>query len=232
MSYVAVGVAVAGIATSAISARKAAKSSKKQTSFQNQLLLQEFERRERIAKRIEEIAEKILREEPLSAKEQSLISATAKVADTQLQRIQKEAISSGLEAQAGTGFLKSGRMADQVRKIVLEGAEGRSKIALGREQAIVEGINRNRQQALQALGVAGGFQNVPQLQTPVGNPLAGLGAGLTAIGGAGIQGGGFNFGQQRALTQINPNVSTPTTGSDPGASQADIAALLAGGRSF
>lgn len=216
MSYVAAGIAVGGIAASTIGAKKSAASSKKQTKFQNQLLLEQFKRRNRIADQLEAIANKLLSEQPLSSREQSLITATAKVADTQLQRIQKEAIESGLESQAGTGFLKSGRMSDQVRKIVLEGAEGRSRIALGREQAIVEGINKNRQQALNALQAAGGFvPQAPQLQTPVGNPLAAFGTGLTQIGGAGLSGGGFNFGRTQPTTQVDTTRGVNFRQNDP-----------------
>lgn len=212
MVWVAAGVASAGIVSSVIASDKAAKTSKKQTKFQNQIILEQLARKNRIADQLEAIAQKLLSEQPLTSREQSFIAASAKIADQQLQRIQKESIESGLEAQAGTGFLKSGRMADQVRRLVLEGAEGRSKVALTREQATISAIQQNRAQALQALSAAGGFSGgAPQFATPVGNPLAAFGAGLTAIGGAGLQGGGFNFGQpqQQPLTQVDPNVVGP-----------------------
>lgn len=211
MSYVAVGVAVAGIASSAVGARKSAKESKKAAKKSGFFEVEQAKRRDLIARQLESIANKLLNEQPVSPREQALIAATAKVADTQLQKIQKESIESGLEAQAGTGFLKSGRMSDQVRRLTLEGAEGRSRIAIGREQAINDAIARNRSQALQALGMAGGFQTVPQFQQPVGNPLAAFGAGLTSIGSAGVEQGGFSFGQKQPLTQVNPATTTPTT---------------------
>ena len=210
MSWWAVGVAAAGVISSVAGSEKAGKASKKQTKFQNAIMMKQMERRNRIADQLESVANKLLNEQPISAREQSLIAASAKVADQTLQRIQKESIQSGLEAQAGTGFLKSDRMSDQVRKLVLEGAEGRSRIALGREQAVTDAIARNRQQALQALGVAGGFENTPQFQAPVGNTLAAFGSGLTAIGGAGIQNGGFGQQTQKApITQVNPQTVNP-----------------------
>ena len=222
MSFAGIGVGVAaiGVGTSAIGARNAAKDSKKSSNIQNQALVEQMRRRERIANQLEAVANKILNEEPISPREQALISAASNVADQQLKRIQKESIASSLEAQAGTGFLSSKRMSDQVRRLVLEGAEGRSRIAVGREQAINDAILRNRQQALQALQSAGGFNTAPQFSQPVGNPLAGLGAGLTSLGGAGIQFGSQQAGLDKFLaslkgqnqTQIGETSGLPTGG--------------------
>jgi hypothetical protein len=223
MAAIGVGTALAGSAASAYGSHQSSKASAKAAKRQNMLTMMQIQRRNRIADRLEQVANKLLNEEPISERERAFISQASNVADQQLKRIQKEAIESGLEAQAGTGFLKSGRMADQVRKLVLEGAERRSQIQLGREQAIQNALLRNRQQALQALQSAGSINASGQLQQGVGNPLAPIGAGLTSIGGSFIQGGLQKQANQEFLSGLK-DLQRQNTQVDP--QSTDVAAMM------
>lgn len=181
--------AVASIAGSAMSSRAASKGanrSRAASAAMARLELDQGERQARIADQLEAMANKMLSGESLSPQDLSMINAAQTLASKQIATATKEGINEALGAQAGTGFLKSGRAAGQIRKLSLEGIDARSRLALQREQFIQQTIEGRRNQAISLLQGAGGMSitptNIPQLASS--GSLQG--AALSSLGGAGL----------------------------------------------
>ena len=144
----------------------------------------QLEMREDAAKRLEGMVQKLESDTPLSGAERALIDRTTKVADQQIQKATQDATQQALQAQAGTGFLKSERAADQVRKIQLEGSLGRQGLQVAREQQIQNLIERRKEQAFRAnaglLGLSVGAAPQGASGLPLGSVLA---SGLSGVPG-------------------------------------------------
>jgi len=223
MSWVAAGVASASVVSSIDGAQQAKKTAKKQQQAADAANGPLRESREGAAKRLEELAQKLESGQPISDAERNVIDRAAKVTDKQLQQITQDATQQSLEAQAGTGFLKSGRMANQVRKIQIEGSLDRQKVAVAREQQLQNLIERRRQMALQAntallnMGVPGA-QQIPQ-----GLPGASIaGAGLSSLAGSLFQSNAQQNQAQQNQAMLNqpqqPQAVTRGVQRDPGVS--------------
>lgn len=208
MSWVAAGVAVAGIVVGEVGRRKAAKDAKKERRGFVGLQLEQATRRNRVAGQLEELANKLLSDTPLSPQERNVLDQAQQVANTQINRQTEEAKRNALAEQAASGFLKSGRNARQIRRLNIESAEARGRISLSREQAIQQIVEGRRQQAMTALSAAGGiglpqFQQFPTSQ----NSQQAVGGALTQLGGAflsrgGLQGGGGTTGGTPGGSQV------------------------------
>jgi hypothetical protein len=189
MTMMAIGSATTGLAGGLIGARGASDGAGRSKRAQAQFLryqLDQAARQERIAGQLEMLANKMLNDEPLNPNEMNLLNAARQMADKQIQTATQESIEQALGAQAGMGFLKSGRAADQIRKLSLEGATARQQVALSREQAIQQGIERQKQQAMGLLGAAGQM-NVSNINLPqMASRGSLMGSALMQLGGAGL----------------------------------------------
>lgn len=216
MSWVAVGVTAVGAVTSAVGSAQSAKGAKRAGEAlapQRQLEMQTMEHRLTIAQRLEDLAEKMLADEPINPEERALFDRAQKVATQQIERSGKEAQEQVLGALAGTGFLKSGRAADQIQKLAIEQSFAKDQISLQREQANFQFAQQKQQQAFSLLTAAGNIQT-PQFD-PNLQPLQAAtirGAGLTQLGGAAISFGGslakanaISSAQGRQVSASDPN---------------------------
>ncbi len=128
-----------------------------------ELQLKAAERRNRVSGQLESLLQKLLNNDPVSPAERNTLNKATKIADQQIQKATKDSVAQTLQAQAGTGFLKGGRTADQIRKLSIEGSLGRQQIAVAREQQLQNMVDRNKQFALQTAGLVTGT-GIPQFQ--------------------------------------------------------------------
>lgn len=221
MSWVAAGIATASVVAGVESGRQAKKGAKKQARRLAPLAKTQAEiaeRNNKIAERLEQLAEKMLAGEGLSAAEQNLFKRVGEVTDKALQRSTREATEQAIAFQAGTGFLKSGRTADQIRKLQLEGSEQRDRASIERERTQLQLIEQRRAQAFSLLGAAGG-QAIPQFQTGlIGLPSESLNAAQLAglsgtLGGLAGQFAGGTGGARGGASGTTAGTGTGTAGS-------------------
>lgn len=210
MSGVAVGIAVVGTAASIHGSREAAKSAKDAQQDANTQTQGQRDLRDRAANKLEELANKLLNGDPVSQAERNTINRATQVADKQIQRASRESIQQALQFQAGTGFLKGGRTADQIRKLSLEGSLDRQQVQVAREQQLQNLIESRRGQAISILQRQAGIQPVQQ-NIPQGLPTSSLiGQGLTGLSGA-------LFQQNAANAQARANAQFSQAQQDPNA---------------
>lgn len=194
MSWVALGLSVAGAVVSETGRRKSAKTAKKERRTLLQFQLENARRRSRIADKLEEIATKLLEGKPLSGQEQNLIDSAKQVAQRGIEKARTGAVQTALGEQAATGFLRGGRTARQLRRLNVEAGEAQQNVELSREQAIQQAIARKQQLGIQTLGAAGqlsGQEQFQQFPSPISNQQAG-GNILSTFGG-----GLLEFGAQQ-----------------------------------
>lgn len=193
--------AVIGAGSAYYSSEQAGSAARKAGARSEKLLrLQEkqADRRDGIANQLEEMAAKMLRGEPISEAEKALFATVEKATNMSIQKNTEEATRGALQAQAGTGFLKSTRMADQVRKIHLEGSEQKTRAAIQREQAMLNMANQKQQQGISLLQSAAGMP-IPQFQSNLIDT-----SGLTTAAGIGAVGGVVSgYANQYAQNQQN-----------------------------
>lgn len=212
MTYAVVAgtvVSVAGGAVSASAQRKQAKTAKRERRALLGFQIQAAERQNRIADQLEGLANKILNDEPISGQEMQLLNNARDIAVKGIQKARKEAVTGALGEQAATGFLRSGRAAEQLRRLNIESGEAQQRVELQREQAVAQTIQQRQQQAFGLLQGAAGIQTpqFQQFEQPLSSQAL-IGAGLTTLGGAAIQFGGQQAGiqaQQDVLRQQNLN---------------------------
>ena len=203
MVWAAAGVASAALVTgvhSSMEGKKGAKKQARKMAPMHQLQMQTAQRNNQIANRLDELATKMLEGAPISPAEENLFKRVQELTDKQIRKSTQQSMEDSMAAQAGTGFLKSGRSADQIRKLSLEGAAQRDAGAIERERTQLQMIEQRRQLALQTLAQAGGGA-MPQFNTGLmGLPSETLNAaGLSAASGtlgsmAGMLGGGLGGG--------------------------------------
>jgi len=215
MSFAATSVATAvsagGLALSQDAARSAGRKAGNRADELQALQVQRAEQQIRIANQLEEFARKLANDEPISPQERNAINAARKVADVGIRRATQEGIAQSIGIQQGTGFLRSGRTGKEISRLAIAGAEARGRVEAGREQALATAGARRQQLAVQALAAAAGG-GIPQFQSFERGlePGAILGAGLTALGGAGLD----FAGSQNALSNfeklLGGGVGTPS----------------------
>lgn len=185
MSYAAIATVVVGAVASGVGSSRAAKAAKKASKPLRGIQIRTGEQRLRIASRLEELATKLLNDQPVSAAERSTIELARTAASQQIEKQRQITQENVLGAQAATGFLKSGRTARQLRRLNVEASEAQSRVALQQQQALVGATERKRLQAIQALGTALGAPGTQFQQFQQGlQPASILGTGLTQVGGA------------------------------------------------
>lgn len=207
MSWVAVGVAVVGAASSAKGSRDQAKAAKKANRAGSTARQREL--RDSAADQLDALATKMLNGEPISQAERNTIDRATSVADQQIQRASIQGMQQALQFQAGTGFLKGGRTADQIRKLSLEGSLDRQQVQVAREQQLQNLIENRRNQAISILKGQAGIQ--PDAQQATGLPTASLvGSGLTGLSGS-------LFQMNAANNQASQNAALLKAQQDPNA---------------
>lgn len=175
-----------------------------------ELQVKAAERRDRVSGQLEALLRKLLNNEPVSDAERNTLNRATKIADQQIQKATKDSIAQSLQAQAGTGFLKGERTADQIRKLTMEGSLGRQQIAVAREQQIQNMVDRNKQFALQTAGLVTGT-GIPQFQQFQMGPSARdqRNAALAQAGVAGVNlFGQMNAQQPQQMQQGQPMQGT------------------------
>lgn len=198
MTYAAIAAVVVGAGASAVGSAEAKRAAERQATEAGNLGAVQRNLRDRAADTLDNIAQNILSGAPISPAETRIIDMAQKVATQEIERQRKITQENVLEAQAGAGFLTSGRTARQLRKLNVEAGESQQRIALAREQAIQQTIERKQATAIDILKANLGINVGPSPLVPQGLPTASLiGTGLTQIGGALFQ----QQAQQQSLQQ-------------------------------
>jgi len=198
MSWAAIIVGVVGAGAGVVGAREQARGVRRAGQEAQALSLTQINLRDRAADTLDNLAQNILSGKAITQDERRVINMAQQVASGQIERARQTAQKNVLAAQAATGFLKGGRTARQLRRLNIEAGESQQRIALAREQAIQQAVERRQQTAIGALQANLGLQ--PQLppQVSQGLPSASiLGAGLTGISGALFQGSAQQQAQQQ-----------------------------------
>jgi hypothetical protein len=192
------GIAAAGQATSADSARKASSAAERSSGPLKLIQFKTAEVRLRLARLLEEVANKKLRDEPLSDAERNLFEKANTIAQRKIDEARVEARDRTLGDLAGMGRLTSRQAQEQIRRLNIETGKQKTDAELSREFALRDAEMKQEQLGLQAALGAMGVQQPNFQQFPQGlQPGAITGAGLSNIGGALINIGG----QQQASQQ-------------------------------
>jgi len=209
MAWVAAIIGAAMSAKGQDSARKGAHSAREQPASLKEMQI--VGHRLHIAQKMEELADKLLNDQPISGAERTLIDQSSALANKQINEATAKAQEQVLGAAAGTGFLKGGRTMDQIRKLSVDSATARQQVALQQQQAVMGRMEQNKTNALNLLTASLGLPNANFQNQPLASDTI-KGAQMTQLGGASLElAGQLSKAQAIQSTQQRSTTSDPNS---------------------